>query len=261
MNGYHRGRDMSASTDDLARLELLASAIAGARLAVVPGSPGERSWTDGVSVFIDGELSARDRLAAVCVQASLLGAGSLGPEMLASLGRGRDTANRYLAIEGHRALLTHAKLLPSSVSPVIDLAEATRSVDAAMSLLLARGSEPIADPAAVLGVIRPRQVRAARVTGEADEAAPHVSRRNRQQTLRELDDGEDTARDGAFDLLNPVGGGGTVGRLLQKLLGNSRSKGKGTPGADAPTHYSKPRWSRRTRCGCVEQPCRVGRRT
>ena len=61
----------------------------------------------------------------------------------------------------------------------------------------------------------------------------------REQTLRELDDGEDTERTAGSTCLNPVGGGGAVGRLLQKLLGNSRSKGKGTPGAEAPTHRSR----------------------
>jgi len=111
-------------------------------------------------------------------------------------------------------------------------------VDPATSLLLARGSEPVADPPPIFGTIRPRQYRAVRVTGEAEEVAPHISRRHREQTLHELDDGEDIGREGTFDLLNPIAGGGAVGRLLQKLLGSSRTKGRGTPGADAPTHRS-----------------------
>ncbi len=56
--------------------------------------------------------------------------------------------------------------------------------------------------------------------------------------LRELDDGEDPGDAGAFDLFNPVGGGGAVGRLLSRLLGSSRARGAGRPGADTPTHRS-----------------------
>jgi nitric oxide reductase activation protein len=69
----------------------------------------------------------------------------------------------------------------------------------------------------------------------------HLPRAQREQALRELDDGEETDAPGATDLFNPIGGGGAVGRLLQKLLGNARSTGSGQPGADAA--------SRRTRTG------------
>ncbi len=61
-------------------------------------------------------------------------------------------------------------------------------------------------------------------------------RQTGREILQELDDGEDAHSDGGFDLFNPVGGGGAVGRLLQRLLGTARSKGKGSPGAESATH-------------------------
>ncbi len=226
--------------DDLSRLELLASAIAGTPLVVAPAEPDEPSWTDGNVVFVDVGLAPRDRLTAVAVQAALLSAGSLAPELLRELDRGRSTASRYLAVEGHRALAVHEHLLPPSVRPVIDLGLAGQVPDAAASLSVAQGRAPIEVAPAAFGVIRPKQLRANRVAGsDVDEPTQHISRKSREQTLRELDDGEDAQVEGGFDTLNPVGGGGAVGRLLQKLLGNSRSKGKGSPGADAPTHRTK----------------------
>ena len=101
------------------------------------------------------------------------------------------------------------------------------------------GREAVADPPEIFGTIRPRHVRA-RVEPPAEERAvqQHVPRRQREDALRELDDGED---DGGVvpDLSRArVGGGGLIGRLLEKLLGDARSASGGPPGADAPTRWS-----------------------
>ncbi len=45
--------------------------------------------------------------------------------------------------------------------------------------------------------------------------------------------------EGGFDQFNPVGGSGAAGRLLERVLGSSRSKGKGSPGAEAATHRTR----------------------
>jgi hypothetical protein len=227
---------MPATSDDLRRLELLASAIAGTHLAVVAAQPGDRCWTDGATVYVDEALGARDRLTGVAVQATLLGAGSLSPEMLAHLDRRGPLADRYLTIEGHRALAAFAPVLPPSVQSVIDQVTSGLAADPPASLALARTRDPIGPPPEVFGTIRPKQVRASRVSSEADDAVRHISRKTREQTLSELDDGEDTEREGGFDTLNPIGGAGALGKIMQKLLGTSRSRGKGSPGADAPTH-------------------------
>ena len=203
--------------------------------------PGELPWTDGVAVFVDEEASLGDQVRAVAVQASLLAAGSLGPDIAARLHRRPALARRYLAVEGHRALAVHAAVLPRPARLLVDRSGAALSDGPTASLALAAGRAPIDDPPAVFGTIHPRQLRtapAARPGADAngdDPAARHVPRTERQQ-LRELDDGEDADSAGAFDMFNPIGGGGAVGRLLQRLLGNARSKGGGQPGADAPTH-------------------------
>ena len=218
-------------------LELLASAIAGTPLSVTTSPMPERAWTDGATIHLDESLEPGDRLAAVAVQAALLAAGSLGPEVTVELARGRTTATRYLAIEGHRALAEAADLLPRSLKVRWDPSTAARSRSPLDSLALARSREPLEAPPELFGVIRPKLVRAEREADPDAGAAAHVPRSDRRQVLRELDDDEDVDRDG-IDTLNPVGGGGALGRLLQKALGTSRSRHTGSPGAEAPTHRS-----------------------
>ena len=233
----------AAGAGTAAQLGLLASAIAGRPLEVAAAEPGQQSWTDGAVVFVDDQASRPDRIRTVAVQAALLGAGSLGPEILGALGRRRAVARRYLAVEGHRALAVHEAVLPPSVRTLADRMLAGRSTSPASSLAIATSGEVIADPPAVFGVIRPRDVRVQvvrpGVPGRDDPSPTHRPRREREQALRELDDGEETGIDGAFDQFNPIGGGGAVGRLLQKLLGSSRSAGGGQPGADDATHRTR----------------------
>src|SRR5262249_17124442 len=64
----------AARSDDLSRFKLVASAIAGRAVEVASVKPGERPWTDGVTVFADGDASPRDQLRCVAVQAALLAA-------------------------------------------------------------------------------------------------------------------------------------------------------------------------------------------
>ena len=54
--------------------------------------------------------------------------------------------------------------------------------------------------------------------------------------MRELDDGVE--EDPAVNFLSsPVGGGGPIGRLLKRLLDDTRSSGSGSPGADPSTRF------------------------
>ncbi len=218
-------------------LDLVASAIAGTPLAVAPGRSGEPTWTDGTTVHVDPDLAPPDRFAAVAVQACLVGAGSLAPTILTSLGR-RGTAERYVAIEGHRALDASRDLLPPGLRSLADGSVAARTDGPAASLALARSREPVDGAPPVFGTVRARSVRAERIAEGRDAAARHVPRSARD-TLRELDDDEDTDAPGGADTLNPIGGGGAVGRLLQRLLGTSRSRGEGEPGAEAATHRTR----------------------
>ena len=225
----------------LGRYRLVAYAIAGRAVDVAPASAGEPAWTNGVTIFLGAVADPRRRLAMLGVQSSLLGAGSLDTVVLAALSRRPALARRYLAVEGHRALSRHEHLLPTSVRPMIDRTIAGRTTSPAESLAIASSREPLDEAPDTFGIIQPRRVEAsAAASGDRDTVRQHIPRRHDQAQLRELD-GDDEEDDGpAMDILSsPVGGGGGIGRLLKKLFGDSRSKGDGPPGADAPTHWTR----------------------
>jgi hypothetical protein len=229
----------AAGTNSVRRLELLASAIAGRTVEVALVEPGDPAWSDGVVVWIDGSVRPADQIRAVMVQASLLAAGSLASEVVDGLHRRNTLTRRYLTLEGHRALAAQDDLLPAFVRTLIDHSVAGRSDSPAASLTIAASHVELPELPPVFGTIRRRRLIVPKRNGVADEAARHIPRRERGQILRELDDGEDTERTDALDLFNPVGGHGTIGRLLQKMLGSSRSKGSGQPGAEMPTRSTK----------------------
>ena len=222
----------------LERYKLLASAIAGRLVEVAPADPGSRAWTDGATIFVDADAGRRDQLHYVAVQASLLGAGSLDTEVLGRLGKRPRKVRRYLAVEGHRAVAAQTALLPVSIRSLVDLSVAARSKSPAASVAIAAGREAIADPPEVFGEIRPREIRAHVQRPLGERAPEHGPRRQREELLRELDNGHDDRP--VFDFVSsPVGGGGPIGRLLKKLLGDTRSPSSGPPGADAPTHWTR----------------------
>ena len=220
----------------LQRFALLASAVAGRLVEVGPVDPGEQPWTDGLTVFIDAHASVPDQLRCITVQAALIGAGSLDPEIVGALRTRSALAGRYLAVEGHRALAAHESVLPVAVRSLVDSTIAARSDSPAASLAIASSRDAIHDPPESFGTVRPRQVRTVdeRPNDEAVQEQ-HVPRR-REEVLRELDDLDED--DGPLsDLISSrIGAGGAIGRLLRGMLGQARSRGAGPPGADAPTH-------------------------
>ncbi len=232
-----------ARAERLQALGMLASALAGRAVAVAGLAPGEPTWTDGQTIYVDAAAGARARLEAVAVQASMIAAGSLDPDVVGSLVRHPRLARRYLAIEGHRALVANAHLLPTVLVSLGNTDVASRSDSPAASLDLAAGRSAIDDPAPEFGVIRAAKVMAAsaRVVKQDEEAnAKHVPRGRGTQELEELDDGEVDDSDDPDLFTSPVGGGGFLGKWLKKMLSpkrkQSRSSGGGPPGADAPTH-------------------------
>jgi nitric oxide reductase NorD protein len=235
---------------DLARFRLLASAIAGRHLEVVSADPGDTTWTDGVTVFVESGVPARRQLLLIVVQASLLGAGSLQAEVLSAISSRAALARRYLAVEGHRALAAQGMLLPPPVTAIVDPATAARSDSPAASLAVARSNDPIPESPDLFGTIRPRQVRmtAQQAAGHPGVAGRHVARAGGKDVLGDLDDEDPADARPRLDLLSsPVGGSGVLGRLLKKMLGGARSQRDGEPGADAPTHWSaRPSRARRT---------------
>jgi hypothetical protein len=234
--------------DGMERLGMLASALSGRALQVASTEAGEPAWTDGTTIFVDPSGTPRDRLEALAVQASLLAAGSLEPDVLRRLKRRPALARRYLAVEGHRALAVNDDLLPPLVRSLIDCDVASRTDSPATSLAAAQRGEAIDDPPRTFGSIRTRDLLASsRPADESTPAREHIPRRERDKLAAELDEDGDDSGDGSGDgedaidvFSSPVGGGGGVGRLLQKMLSVVRQLGEGgPPGADSPTHRTR----------------------
>lgn len=218
---------------------MLASALSGRTLEVAAVAAGEPAWTDGNTVFVEDDADLRRTLEAVAVQASLLAAGSLHPDVVRRLSRRPALARRYLAVEGHRALAAIEELLPRSVRSLIDTDVASRTDSPAASLASAQSRKAIPDPPDSFGVIRTRQLLASLERTEFSSTTREPgARAQRDPTLAELesDAREDDAR--ATDLFSsPVGGGSAFGRWFQRMLARVRRlHGGDAPGVDAPTH-------------------------
>jgi hypothetical protein len=223
---------------------MLASALAGVPVAVTELQPGEPPWTDGQTIYVDPSARARTKLAAVAVHASMIAAGSLDPDVVRPLVRHPRLARRYLAIEGHRALVVNSDLLPRILASVGNRDIASRSDSPAASLRIADGRVAIDDPAPEFGVIRAAKVMAAcsRAAKQQEQDKPgHVPRGRGAKELEEFSDLNDGAIDDSDDpdlFTSPVGGGGFIGKWLKKMLSSARKTGSGggPPGADTPTH-------------------------
>jgi hypothetical protein len=224
--------------DDLGRFKLIASAIAGRTLEVAAVKEGEPAWTDGATIFADVDVSRSDQLRCIAVQAALLAAGSLEPDVVRGLERRPALIRRYLAVEGHRALAAQEGLLPTAVRSLIDRAVAARSASPACSLAVAKGRGRLADPPPTFGTIRTRQLRARNAASGEEGATRHGVPRPARHPLDELDDEDDGGRVVPDFASIQIGGGGPLGRLLAKLLGDRRATKDGAPGADAPTRWS-----------------------
>ncbi|OCB34793.1 nitric oxide reductase activation protein [Mycobacterium malmoense] len=227
--------------DRLPGLGMFASALAGRAVAVSELGPGEPPWTDGHTIHIDAGATDRGRLEAVAVQASMIAAGSLDPDVMRALARHPRLARRYLAVEGHRALVANGRLLPGVLATLGHRATAGGSDSPAASLRIAKGRAVIDDPAPEFGVIRAAKVLAAhtRAAAQADGESPgHVPSGRGTTDLAELDDDDVDDSDDPDLFTTPVGGGGFIGKWLKRMLSSARKTGSGggPPGADAPTH-------------------------
>ncbi len=232
---------MASDAPDDRTLGMFASALAGRPVAVAELIPGEPAWTDGQTIYVDGGARARAKLEAVAVQASMIAAGSLDADVVRPLLRHPRLARRYLAVEGHRALVTNGALLPGVLASLGNREIASRSDSPAASLKLAKGRAVLDDPAPEFGVIRPAKVLAASGRGaeQQDQSPPgHVPRSGGKSDLEELDDGVADDSDDPDVFTSPVGGGGFIGKWLKKMLASARKTGRGggPPGADTPTH-------------------------
>jgi nitric oxide reductase NorD protein len=233
-----------ARAERLQALGMLASALSGRAVAVAELQPGEPAWTDGQTIYVEAAARARAQLEAIAVQASMIAAGSLEPDVVGPLVRHPRLAKRYLAVEAHRALVANAHVLPTVLASLGNRDIASRSGSPAASRDIAAGRAALDDPAPEFGVIRAAKVMAvcARVVKQDEQANPRHVPRDRGarelEELAELDDGEIDESDDPDLFSSPVGGGGFIGKWLKKMLSSARKTGSGggPPGADAPTH-------------------------
>ena len=214
----------------------MASAIAGRTMEVAAAAPGEQSWCDGSTVFLELGMGPLHEIQALAVQASLAACGSLDPDVLSHLVRRPALTRRYLAMEGHRALSANESVLPPVVRPLIDRPLSAATATPLATLERARGRQSVPDPPRIFGSIEPRRV--ARSTQRAGSSpldrSGGAAVDTPSGTIAELDDLEDDAGYVGELLSSPVGGGGVVGRWLAKLLRPTRRRGGGgPPGADA----------------------------
>jgi hypothetical protein len=148
-------------------------------------------------------------------------------------------AKRYLAVEGRRALAAHEPLLPSSLRSLLDARSPLNSASAEASLAAARSCTEIEDPPESFGAIHAQRLIAAS-RGASGLQAPRATVAHQQQALVELAEDattEDTTED---QFSSQVGGGGAIGKWLQKMLSAVRQlRGGSSPGADAPTHWTR----------------------
>jgi hypothetical protein len=227
-------------TQELGRLRLLASAIAGRPVEVAAADAGEPAWTDGTTVFVDADAGPADRVRMLGVQASLLAAGSLDAAVLRRIARRPDRARRYLAVEGHRALAVNEDALPPVLRSLVDPDVASGLDSPEASLQVARSRQTVADPPRVFGTIEPRRI-ATPVPRSAPGTAEGRSATASPERPPALEPDEDDDPDLGHLLSSPVGGGGAIGRLLQRLLRPARARADGgAPGAATPTHVPRP---------------------
>ena len=233
-----------ADGDRLQALGMLASALAGRPVAVAPLRPG-RAVVDRRADRLRRSLRTAHatNLESVAVHASLIAAGSLAPDVVGALVRHPKVAKRYLAVEGHRALVANGDVLPG----VLTFAGRSRGGEPqrlardrrcrsrrarTRSTIRRRGSVSSAPKKVWRPAVGPpsRWTTKRPVTFRAQES---------KEELEELDDGEVDDTDDPDLFTSPVGGGGFIGKWLKKMLSSARktgSGGGGPPGADSPTH-------------------------
>lgn len=226
--------------DPLQIFGMLASALAGRPMAVAAGVAGEPSWTDGQTVFLDPSARSHTHLESVAVHASLIAADSLPIDVVDRLVRHPRIARRYLAVEGHRALVANALLMPGALTSLADREVAALSDSPESSLAIATAKVALADPPPGFGAIRAKKLASAlKRTGADEPKAGHVARKEAKGELEELAEDAVDDSDDPDVFTNPVGGGGFIGKVLKKLLSSARKTGgdgAGPPGADTPTH-------------------------
>lgn len=232
--------------NELAELGLLASALAGRSLVLKQNNQQDKhsadvAWTDGRTLYLRQGSKGAMQLQELCVQSALLACGSLDHAVVKKLVRKPGLTQRYLVVEARRALLQMEPILPCSVEVPSHAVSIPDSDSAWDSLAIATSKLTLPPPPLVFGTIRPKQVlRTLTLEGGAAAAGRHVPRSDKSSSVAELTEEADSPSESGHDFSSPVGGGGGIGKLLQKMFSMVRDvKGGGSPGAEAATHWTR----------------------
>lgn len=223
-------------------LTMLASAIAGRDLQVSDAGGDTPPWCDGNKIYISKDQSSQIQLQQLCVQSALIASGGLDPEILRRLARRQKQAQRYLCLEGWRALSLVSDLLPPIMQSLLSQMPANLTDSAEQSLTMALAKNEVQPTPALFGEMQTKKLLAAtKQAGGATSKGQHIPRSQQQKPLEELsDDANEDEEDKEDFSTSPVGGGGGLGKQLQKLFQRVRKlKGGDSPGADTATHWSR----------------------
>jgi nitric oxide reductase NorD protein len=229
---------VSSLPADVSRLALLASTIADRPLRVVVAALGEPAYTDGSAIFVEAEATFREQRRQALVQAALLGAGGLAAEELRPLrGRGGRMAQRYLALEGRRALAVFGPSVPA-VARLSAECGAPETTSPAESLALAQGRAGVAEAPAWFGQIRPALLRGTPGGGSSAPTDKDLKRAldRLPQADSDSDDADDDGDGEESKLLKLFSHPGAkpnklLSSFFQSIFGMSRRRGEGS-GAD-----------------------------
>lgn len=217
-----------------ARYRLLATFIAGRSVEVAEAGAGEAAHTNGHVVFVTAGGSAERQRLEVLVQSALLAAGSLDQRLMKALRSRPSVAQRYLSLEGGRALagIADRVALAAAVRPDGN----PRTESAQESLDIARGRTEVAYPPEWFGAIWP-SVLLARSTGPGARAADSELRLTSDvDSLDDGDDGDDADTSAESKLLKlfevPLRNSRALSDFLRDLFGSSRSSGEHGPGGE-----------------------------
>lgn len=221
---------------DPRRLGLLVSTIADRPLRVAVAAPGERAHTDGAAVFVEAEASFEDQRRQALVQGALIGAGSLEPEYLRPLrGRARAT-QRYLALEGRRALGELGASVPALARLSRQCGEPL-TTGPAESLARAQSRAALADPPDWFGQLRAGRMLASPAVGSSAPTDKDLKLNFDLPPDPEADGADDDDGEGEESKLLKLFShpGAKPNKLLasffQSIFGMSRQRGEGS-GAD-----------------------------
>ncbi|WP_067856775.1 nitric oxide reductase activation protein NorD [Nocardia shimofusensis] len=230
----------SSSTEGLDRFTFLATYLAGRSVQVAQAPAGRAAHTNGQVVFVSAGRSLAEQRREMLVQSALLGAGSLDRQLVKALRARPALARRYLALEGWRVLADLARRLPLAAD--VGLEQPPVTATAEESLRLATSRSEIADPPEWFGAIKPALL----VKSPAGPGGRVADKELRLEfdlaDLPEADDDDDDDDDGGQSgqsrilrlFENPLFNSRALSDQLRKLLGNSRSSGDGSAGAETP---------------------------